>query len=110
MVEERPWIVRRICRFSAGRLKVLLRSLAGHFYVAAQGQQGDFVIGFAVLEAEEARPKAHGKRLDADAEELGDDKVAKLMDHHHEADKDDEGNDSDNYCVNILHRLAIFPR
>ena len=91
-------------------LEVLLGRLAGHFYVSAQGKQADFVVGFAVLDAEEARPKSHGKRLDADTEELGDGKVAKLMDHHHEADKDDKGNDSDYYCVNILHRLAIFPR
>ncbi len=98
MVEERAGIVRRICRFRAGRLEVLLGSLAGHFYVSAQGKQADFVVGFAVLDAEETRPKANGKRLDADAEELGDGEVAELMDHHHEADKDDEGNDSDNYC------------
>jgi len=31
---------------------------AGHFDEAAQGQQADFVIGIAVLESEEARPKA----------------------------------------------------
>jgi hypothetical protein len=70
MVEERAGIVWRICRFSAGRLEVLLRGLAGHFDVAAQGKQADFVVGFAVLEAEEARPEADGKRLDATPQSL----------------------------------------
>ena len=96
-MRNEPGSSRRICRFSTGRLEVLLGRLAGHLYVSAQGKQADFVVGFAVLDAEEARSKAHGKRFDTDSEELGEGEVAKLMDHHHEADKHDKGNDSDYY-------------
>jgi hypothetical protein len=39
-------------------LEILLRSLAGHLDEAAEGQQADLVVGVAVLDAEEARPKA----------------------------------------------------
>jgi hypothetical protein len=68
----------------------LVWSLTGHLDVAAEGQQADFVVGFSVFEAEEARPEAEGKRLDAYLEELGNGKVSKLMDNYHYADKDDE--------------------
>ena len=75
---------------AAGRVADLAGVLAGHLDVAAQGQQADLVVGVAVLEAEEARAKAEGERLDADAAELGDGKVAELVDHDHDADQDDK--------------------
>ena len=72
------------------RAGYLVRRLAGHFDVAAQGEQADPVVGFSVLEAEEARPEAEGERLDAYLEELGNGKMSKLVDNYHYADKDDE--------------------
>ena len=67
------------------------RVLAGHFDVAAQGKQADLVVGIAVFEAEQARTEAKGKRLDTHLAELGDGKMAELVDHDHDADKDDKG-------------------
>ena len=58
MVEEGAGIVGENLSLRAGRLEILLRSLAGHLDEAAEGQQADLVVGVAVLDAEEARPKA----------------------------------------------------
>jgi hypothetical protein len=67
------------------------RHLAGHFHVAAKRQKTNFVIGVAVLDAEEAGTKAHGERFDADATQLGHGEMAKLVDHDHDANQNDEG-------------------
>ena len=68
----------------------LVRGFARHLDVAAQGKQADLVVGFAVLEAEKARPKAEGERLHAHPAQLGDGKMSKLVDDHHDADQDDK--------------------
>ena len=62
--------------------------LAGHLDVAAEGEDGDAVVGVAALEAEEALAEADGEDLDADAAELGDGEVAEFVDQNHDA-KDD---------------------
>ncbi len=59
-----------------------------------------------MLDAEEARPKAEGKRLDAHAAQLGHGKVAEFVDHNHHADQDDEGDGGDQKLVKILHRIS----
>ncbi len=66
-------------------------SFAGHFDVAAQRQQADFVVGIAVFDAEQAGTEANGKRFDADTAELGNGKMSEFMDHHHESEEDDKG-------------------
>ena len=62
--------------------------LSGHLDVAAEGDGGDLVLGFAAAEAEEAFAEADGEDLDTDAAELGDGEVAKFVDQNHDA-KDD---------------------
>ena len=52
---------------------------AGHFDVAAKQGCGDAIIRLTNLYAKETRRKADGKPLDADPAELGDGKVAKLV-------------------------------
>ena len=93
-------------RVLAGRFQVLLRAFAGHFDVAAKRKQANLVVRVAVFIAEEARPKAQGKGLDAHSAELGDDKVAKLVEHHHDGDQNDEGDDSND---KFMHKCLIFP-
>ena len=62
--------------------------VACHLDVAAEGEEGDAVVGVAALDAEEALAEADGEGLDADAAELGDGEVAKFVDENHDA-KDD---------------------
>ncbi len=84
--------------------------LAGHLDVAAQGQQADLVVGVAEFNAEETRAEAEGEGLDADPAELGDGKVAKLVDHNHDTDEDDEGDDIAKASnQKIMHRSAVIP-
>ena len=61
---------------------------AGHFDVAAEGDDGDLIFGVATFEAEETFAEADGEDLDTDAAELGDGEVAELVDQNHDA-KDD---------------------
>ena len=63
---------------------------ARHFDETTQWQQADLVVGIAMLETEQAGTKAERECFDANSAELGDDKVAKLMNHHHQANKNYE--------------------
>ena len=79
-------------------------ALARHLHESAQGQQADLVVRIAVFEAEQARSKAKGERLDAYPAELGHDEMAKLVDHDHDADKDDEGGGRNQ---KLVHRCTV---
>ena len=68
---------------------------AGEFDVAADGEEGDAVVGIAVTEAEEAGTEADGEGFDANAAELGDDEMAELVNEDEEAEDDGEFNDDD---------------
>lgn len=61
---------------SALQWSAVSTELAGHLDVAAERQDGDAIVGFAVVEADDARSEANGEGFYADAAELGDDKVA----------------------------------
>ncbi len=63
---------------------------AGHFDVAAKGDEVDAVVGAVVDEAEEALAEADGEGFDADAAELGDEEVAELVHDDHDAEHDGE--------------------
>ncbi len=65
---------------------------AGHFDVAADGEDGDAVVGIAVAEAEEAGAEADGEGFDTDAAEFGNDEVAELVNEDEEAKDDSEFN------------------
>ncbi len=92
VVHKRPGIITRL---------VFAGILARHLHKSAQRQQADLVIGVAVLNAEQAWTKSDREGFNAHSAELGDQKVAKFVDHHHDADKDDES-----YCGNekIMHK------
>ena len=59
-----------------------------HLDVAAEGEDGDAVVGVAALDAEEALAEADGEDFYADAAELGDGEVTELMNENHDS-KDD---------------------
>jgi hypothetical protein len=69
--------------------------LAGHLDVAAEGEDGDAIVGIAVAEAEDAGSEADGEGFHADAAELGDDEVAELVDENEEAEDDGEFNNDE---------------
>src|ERR1700678_1845009 len=77
---------------------------ARHFDVAAKGNGGDAVIGFAVLDAEKTRRETDRELLYADAKELGREKMAKLMDENHDAEHDKDGDDRNQ---NSVHRTRV---
>ena len=80
---------------SAGNGSAVAAEFAGHFDVAAEGEEGDAVVGIAVAEAEEAGSEADGEGFDADAAGFGNDKVAELMDEDKETEDDGEFNDDE---------------
>jgi len=93
---EGAWVAGQVHTFGVfGRGGDLVRSFAGHFDVAAEGQQADLIVGIAVFDAKEAWAKAYGEGFYPDAAEFGDGEVAKLMNDDHYAHKDDEGDDRD---------------
>ena len=105
---ERSWVFRqRDCFVRRIGGADLVGGFAGHFDVAAQGQQADLVVGVAVLDAKEPGPESHGKGFDTHAAQLGDGEVTKFMDYHHHAYKDDEG---DNRNQKFMHRLRFILR
>src|SRR5579859_2105847 len=79
--------------------------LAGHLDEATERQQANLVIGVAILNAEEARTKPDREGFYADPAELGNQKVAKFVDHHHEANQDNES-----YCGDekIMHKCEVL--
>jgi hypothetical protein len=80
---------------AAGDGSAVAAEFAGHLDVAAEGEDGDAVVGAAVAEAEEAGAEADGEGFDADAAELGDDEVAELMDEDEDAEDDGEFDDDE---------------
>jgi hypothetical protein len=105
MVQEGAWVCDRFYLYGFVRGAAdLIRGFAGHFDIAAKGQQADFVVGFAVFHAEQARPKAERKRLNADTAELGYGKVSKLVDNDHNANEDDKSCDRNQ---KFMHSCAV---
>jgi hypothetical protein len=90
---------------AAGRVADLSEVFAGHFDVAAQGEEADLVVGIAVMKAKEARAEAEGECFDAYLAELGDGEMAEFMDDHHDADQDDKGYNGDE---KFMHRCAVI--
>ena len=86
------------------------RRFAGHFYVSAQRQSTHAIVGVAPLHAKQARAKAEGKNLDADATELGNGEVAELVHQHHDAEHEKERNGRDNgkRHIDIVRTRANF--
>ena len=64
----------------------VLGILAGHLHVAAERQRADAVLGVAAAEAEDRRVEAELKLEHADADALGGEKVAQLVDEHEHAE------------------------
>jgi hypothetical protein len=69
--------------------------VASELHVAANGEEGDAVIGVAVAEAEEAVADADGEGFDADAAQFPDDEVAELVDEDEHAEDDSEFDDDE---------------
>ena len=64
------------------------RRVARHLDVAAEGKDGQAVVGVTTTEAEEALAEPDGEDLDTDSAEFGDGEVAELMDKNHDAEHD----------------------
>src|SRR5215471_17247550 len=67
--------------------------LASHFYVAAERQQADAIVGLAATEADQALTKAQAESLNPDFEQFGHGIMAKLMNKHQDSQYKDERND-----------------
>ncbi len=93
----------------AGILDLLIFAgvFACHFYKAAKGKQADLVVRVAILDAEQARAKADGEGLHADAAELGHGKVAELVDDHHDPDQNDKRSGGNK---KVMHRRGARPQ
>ena len=73
---------------AAGAL--LFRALARHLHETAERQRADAVFGVAAAEAEDRRIEAELELQHADADALGHEKMAELVDEHEHAEHEDE--------------------
>ena len=63
------------------------RRFAGHLHVTAQRKRADPVVGVALSESDQSRPKAYGEGFDLDFEEFRDQEMAQFVN-----DNDDSQN------------------
>ena len=76
------------------------RVFSGHFDVSAERKRADAVVCFASPEPEKPRTEPDRKRLDPDLEELGDRKVAKLMNDNDDPEDNQRPDDIGQHAAN----------
>ncbi len=84
------------------------RIIPRHFDVSAKGKQAYAVIGIATLYSEETAAEAERESFDADATELGNDKVAELVNEYEKTQNNGEANAGNKKMSHISLNTA-FP-
>ena len=79
-----------------------VRILAGHLHVAAERQRADAVLGVAAAEAEDRRVEAELKLQHADADALGGEKMAELVDEHEHAEHEAQTRAGWSMCLTLV--------
>ena len=88
----------------------LVGVLAGHLHVAAERQRADAVLRIAALEAEDRRVEAELELQHADADALGGQKVAELVDEHEHAEHERERQECNAPCSHSMTSDLQFYR